>query len=153
MAVGVQFTFLGDKQINRTLDGIVDRVTDASPALEALGDRLARAEEQQFATEGGYGSGGWAPLSPKYAAWKARHFPGAPVLVRSGDLRDSLTSRPFGIDVVDRLTAVFGTGVEYAGYHQSGTPKMPARKPMELPDSERREWMKVIQRFLITGRT
>src|SRR5688572_696289 len=31
------------------------------------------------------------PLNPVYAAWKAKHFPGKPVLERTGRLRDSLS--------------------------------------------------------------
>lgn len=149
----LEFDFYGDTQVSRTLEGFTDRIDDASEAFDAMGDRLAAAEEQQFASEGGYGSGGWAPLSPEYASWKARRFPGKPILERTGDLREDLTSRPFSIDVVETNMAVFGSAVEYARYHQNGTSKMPQRRPLELPDSERRAWVKVMQRWIVSGKT
>ena len=45
--------------------------------------------QQNFATEGGL-VGGWPGLSPRYAAWKARHFPGTKILERTRRLRESL---------------------------------------------------------------
>lgn len=153
MAVRLRFDFYGETQIDRTLDGIADRVEDARDAFNAMGDRLAKAEQQQFDSEGAYGSGGWQPLSPRYAEWKARKYPGKPILERDGLLRESLTQRPFGVDVVETKMAVFGSGVEYAPYHQAGGGDLPQRRVIELPDKERREWAKVMQRWLISGET
>ena len=150
MGVRVTFDFHGDTQLDRVIDRMADRVDDASPAFEAMADRFAAAEQAQFASQGGFGGGGWAPLSPAYAAWKASRG-GGPILVLTGALKGSLTSRPFGVETISNKQAVFGTAVAYAGYHQSGTSKMPARPPVKLPESERREWMKIMQRFIVTG--
>lgn len=146
----ISFDFYGDQQIDRVLDRMADRVEDASPAFEELADRFAAAESQQFASQGAFGGGGWAPLSPAYAAWKASRFPG-PILVRTGALKGSLTGRPLGVEMIGAQQAVFGTNIPYAGYHQSGTSKMPARPPVQLPESEKQAWVKVMQRFIVSG--
>jgi hypothetical protein len=39
---------------------------------------------------GRFKSGAWAPLSPKYRIWKQLHYPGRPILVREGDLQESV---------------------------------------------------------------
>lgn len=86
--------------------------------------------ERQFEARGGGSTGAWAPLSPKYAAWKEKNFPGLPLLERTHALRDALTSssaagahREYSSDKFD-----FGTsGIEYASYFQTGTPRMPTR--------------------------
>lgn len=148
--VRISFNFYGDQQVDRVLDRIADNVENATPAFEAIADRFAAAEQQQFASQGGFGGGGWAPLSPAYAAWKASRYPGG-ILVRTGALKGSLTSRPFGVETISNKQAVFGTAVAYAGYHQSGTSKMPARPPVQLPESERAQWVKIMQRFIVTG--
>lgn len=145
------FDFLGDREIMRRLERIDDSINDASPAFNVMGDSLARAERRQFASQGAYGSGGWAPLSPAYARWKAKHYPGAKILHRTGDLEDSLTRRPFGIDVVEHDQAIFGTTLGYAIEHQHGNNRMPARPPIDLPESVRRRWVKILQRYLLTG--
>jgi hypothetical protein len=35
----------------------------------------------------------WAPLSTKYAQWKAKHFPGKRVLERTGELRRAASDK------------------------------------------------------------
>jgi len=150
---GMRFTldFHGDTQIDRTLLRMSMDVADARPAWEVLAGKFARAERKQFSSEGGYASGGWAPLSPKYAAWKQRHFPGKPILERTGALKESLTQRPFGVEVLEPEFMVVGSGIDYGAYHQQGTSRMPQRRPVELTEADRRAWVNVIQRFIVTG--
>lgn len=152
MAVRLTLRFFGEAQLDRTLDRFAENVDDATPAWEVLADRFARAERRQFDTEGAYGSGGWAPLSEDYGEWKANVRPGAPILVFDGELRKSLTERPFGVEVLLPGSMVIGSDVDYGLYHQQGTDRMPRRRPVELPETERREWVKVLQRFIVTGR-
>lgn len=149
----LRFTFAieGEVQVDRTLARFEDNIGDARRLWDALADRFAKIERRQFDTEGAYGSGGWPALSPRYAAWKARHYPGAPILVRSGDLRESLTVRPFGIEVIETSFMVLGSGIDYGRFHQHGGGTLPRRRPVELPEGERRTWIRYIQRFVLTG--
>jgi hypothetical protein len=147
----LHISFYGDEQLDRTLEAIELRAQDASPAWQVLADRFLDIEERQFATQGAYGSGGWSPLSPKYAAWKARHYPGAPILVRTGELRDSLTNGP-DIRVITRSAMAVGSGVDHGLYHQRGD-GVPQRRPIEFPEDERQHWVHTLHRFLVTGRT
>ena len=151
---GMRFTFAveGEAQVDRTLARFAENVDDATPVWNKLADRFATIERRQFDSEGAYGSGGWPALSPKYAAWKSRHFPGAPILVRTGALRDSLTERPFGVEVIRPESMTIGSGLEYGRYHQAGAGNNPQRRPVELPENERRTWVNMIQRFIVTGR-
>jgi phage gpG-like protein len=151
VAVNMRLRFLGEEQIDRTLARFADNVDDARPAWEALADRFGKAEARQFRSEGAYGSGGWAPLSPRYAAWKQQHYPGRPILERTGRLKRDLTVRPFGIEVIEPGFMVLGSALPYGEWHQAGGPNLPRRRPVELPESERREWVRVLQRFIVTG--
>jgi len=97
-------------------------------------DELGR----QFAAEGGGPSGPWAPLSEAYEAWKTDRFPGQPILVATGALREALTDsvsqqawREWSASAFS-----FGTaGVEYASFHQTGTGRMPARPPFDFGEA------------------
>lgn len=150
MAVRVRFSFYGEAQVDRTLERLT-AVEDMRPAWEALADRFVALEKRQFATEGLF-SGGWAPLSPRYAAWKSRHFPGKPILRRTDDLFNSLTRRPLGVERIEPDVMVIGSDVSYGKHHQTGTPRMPRRRPVELTEAERREWVRTIQKYIITGK-
>lgn len=141
----------GEDRLVQTLMRFTERSADLSEPLDAMGDILARRQKQEFSA-GGLANGKWAPLSPKYAAWKARNFPGAGILERTGTLKQSLTERPFGVDEVSTHVAVFGTAVSYAKYHQDGTPYMPARPPLIRNFGQKdREFAKVLQRWIMTG--
>lgn len=74
------------------------------------------------------GRGSWPPLSADYAAWKAKAFPGRPLMVLHGDLREQLTGPKAILAETDRQL-VLGTSIPYAVYHLGG-PKMPARPPL-----------------------
>lgn len=160
MAVSISFDFYGDVQLDRTLDRFAENVDDVSPAWEVIADDFARMEREQFATEGRRASGGWAPLSPPYARWKAIHYPGAKILHRTGDLERSLTQRPFGVEVILPTYMAIGSDVDYGAYHQQGSAfgppspgrgRLPRRRPVELRESDRVKWVKILQRFIVTG--
>lgn len=151
MPVRMTFDFYGDQQVDRTLERFQLGAEDATPAWEKMAERFLRLEKRQFATEGAYASGGWAPLSPRYAAWKAVHYPGKPILRRTDDLWRSLTVGP-AIRYIAPHQMILGSDVDYGAYHQRGGPNLPRRRPVELPEAERREWVKILQRFLVTGK-
>lgn len=119
---------------------LVDMGKHVFPLLPSI---FEAAEQRQFDAEGaGPVAGSWAALSETYAAWKAKKYPGQPILVATGALRDALTkpNSPLGARDWSATTFVFGTqGVEYASYHQLGTTSeasggMPARPPFDLDE-------------------
>lgn len=148
MVFHFQFGVLGEAQIDRTLLSYSQALDDMRPAWDTLADRFARAEKRQFDTEGAYGGESWSPLSPKYAAWKAKHYGTMPILQRERHLYTQLTSQPFGVDVRELNMAMFGTALPYAKFHQDGDDNLPKRRVVALTDYEKRAWVKVIQEHL-----
>ncbi len=153
MALRLTLEVFGERQIDRTLAGITERGQDLRPAFEDITEQFLEAERRQFATQGIFGSGGWRALSPPYAAWKARHYPGKTILRRDDDLWRSLTQGP-AVKVIEPDRLILGSDVEYGKYHQAGGGPggLPRRRPVELPESTRRAMVKTLQRFAITGR-
>lgn len=149
----MRFTFSieGETQIDRTLLRWAEGVEDATDLWDALADRFASIQKRQFRSEGDYGSGGWQALSPAYAAWKARAYPGKTILRRTDALYNSLTRRPFGVEVIEPSRMAVGSGIDYGRLHQAGGGSLPQRRVVELPESERRHWVNLIQRFIVTG--
>lgn len=96
---------------------------------------LEQAEQGQFNARGkGPAVGAWKPLSTRYAKWKAVHYPGMPLLERSGAMKAGLTqSGPYAVRDSSATMMNFGTiNVPWASYHQTGTPFMPARAPFDF---------------------
>lgn len=146
MPVHVRFSFLGEEQINRTMEAFGNRAKDMRPAWDMLRARFISYEEAWFGSEG---EGEWPSLSHDYATWKARHFPGKPILQREGDLLKSVTKPD--IDVREASYAIFGTGDPVAGYHQRGEGNLPIRRVIDLDDAERVEWVRTVQDYLVKG--
>ncbi|UGL61897.1 hypothetical protein SEA_EASTWEST_13 [Arthrobacter phage EastWest] len=150
----VRFTSAGFEPFNLRLDRFAEHLQDAEPAFQAIADYQIRVvNARQFTQQGTAEVGGrWAPLSPPYARYKQKRRPGRPILVFDGDLRDSLIRPGAGVYEIWDKGFVIGTAVEYAIYHQQGTPTMPARPVLGSPRrSDTRHMTKILQRWIVEG--
>jgi len=145
--VSFQFEVQGEEQVSRMLSRTTEKLEDLGPFWDAAGDMLITTMEAQFSSEGGR-TGGWAPLSSRYAVDKARKYGSQPILVASGGMRQSLVGGPGNISRQEQGGLLFGTEVKFARYHQSGTSRMPQRRILDLTDQDRRSIMKLLQRHL-----
>lgn len=140
----------GDVQIDRKLLRFAGRTRDASPAFQQIADMLRGLEKTQFDSQGQFASGGWKPLADVTVRLKAAKGLDPRILRATGDLARSLASS--GGDHVEQVgpqQLVFGTSVPYAQYHQRGTRRMPQRRPVELREQDRRDTVRILQRYLI----
>jgi len=146
----LKFSVAGQDRVLHTFSRWTEGLSDFSPALEDIADDFLKLEQTQFSGEGKSGSGGWKALSPDYAAWKATNYPGAKILERDGWMRDSLTVKdaPFQIRDITATQAVLGTSVPYGVFHQLGTKRMPARPPIQLSESDKNRWGKLVHEWL-----
>lgn len=139
----------GEEQISRYLEGVTARARDLTPLWEDIADDFHRVELHQFDSEGAYGPG-WPALSPAYAEWKEQHYPGAPLLVQTGALKESLVSHgPGSIEERSADALTIGTSIHYAAFHQTGTSRMPPRPPIVIPEEAKARWTKKIHAFLL----
>ena len=146
--VGFVFEIEGERLIDRRLSRFGENITDLRPFWTEIFDDLNKLTGQQFKGEGSR-SRGWAPLSLAYSAWKATHG-GGRILELTGRLRASLAEQT--ADSIRESRAMemrFGTRVPYAGFHQTGTRRMPRRRPIDINEGDRRRWMKFLQRFAV----
>lgn len=76
---------------------------------------------------------------PGYATWKRQKFGNKPILVASGQMLRDLRSRATAVVEGDRAVAIFRLSA-IAGYHYTGTNKMPKRDPVSPNDADRAAW-------------
>lgn len=146
MAAILSFEIVGGDQVKKGLAAFLETLQDLRPFWrDVFAPKYFGIVQDLFATggrargAGGKFSGGaWAQLSPKYRVWKQQHYPGQPILVREGDLRESVRWSgqigAGGIFQAERAFVVAGTAIPYGQYHQKGTSKMPARPFLPTPD-------------------
>ncbi len=144
------FQVAGEEQVSRSFSKFAEDIQDAREPFTEIAQDFKEIEQRQFDSEGAAGSGGWAPLSPNYAVWKARWHPGARLLVLSGLMKESLaTGNSWTIEEIEPLSLRLGTRLPFAIWHQTGTTKMPARKPIQLSETDKTRWHKIFQAWLV----
>lgn len=123
------------------MDGVFARLTainargrNVRPWFDKLAKALVATQITNFATKGSL-AGGWPPLSPNYGLWKAANKPGRPMMVSSGALLRSVSSRDRLVQSMTGTTMRIGSDVDYAHFHQNGTRNMPRRKVVVVPES------------------
>jgi len=123
-----------------------------SDSARAVISSFRRAEREQFAT---HGHGHWPPLSAAYAAWKTKHYPGKPLMVQSGKMRQALTSQSgdtiaFMARSGKGWALHLGVDIEpdYPTMHDKGIPSRRGkiiRKPIDPTDQQMDNWASILQ--------
>lgn len=134
------------------------RDPEGNMVAHLIRDDLRDITRDHFRSEGARGqSGKWAPLSPKYRAWKARAYPGRRKLTRSGrhDFAGALTGRIPSEHLFDAKPKTLRIGIRQttetgriAGYHQGGTRRMPARPILDLTARDHKRFADTIEAVL-----
>lgn len=128
---------------------------DMRPTLKVIGIGYRKEVELIFDHQQPRAAGlRWPPLSPRYAARKAIEFPGAPILVRTGTLRRSMTIQGASgnIAAISKTSAVFGTSVPYGIYHDSDAPRksnLPRRNFSEPSPGRIGIWKEQVKKDII----
>lgn len=142
----------GIREVQRRLIEIAARGGDPRPVLGRIAERFRDDQRANFARGG---RPRWKPLSPQYAAQKARQGKSAQVGVFTGGLRDSLTvaGDAYHLEQVRRDELQVGTRNPVAnlfnGKHT--VHKQPRRKLVSLTPSRRREYLQMVQDYLVDG--
>lgn len=124
-----------DRAFRRNLDKAIKTVGDLRFVMGEISRDIFKTTKQNFILKG---SGKYPPLSPKYAAFKKKIKPNAPILVFSQDLMKSVTGTGSKntIRKIGKQSLVQGTKLPYAKYVQEGTRKMPFRKFLFINDAQ-----------------
>jgi phage gpG-like protein len=88
----------------------------------------------------------WTPLSLAYAKQKKRQGYGNKILVRTGQLKRSISGS------VQPKKLTIGTAVHYGKYHQFGTSKMPMRKFLLFQDEDLKRISTLVREYLLDKR-
>ena len=160
----IKFNVAGEEQYARAFDVMANEVTRLKDPLSRVSEQLTRSVGEQFETEGAHGTGAkWTELNKAYEDWKDEHYPGRPMLVRTGAMR-----RAFLVDGERELTderLIWGVDTQTdddgeaiaarAAAHQTGD-GVPERKIIALTKADRRaidrsfvEWFNGVRHSLL----
>lgn len=131
------------------LRGMRRRLGDLRPAWQAILLYLREATREQFRTEGARNGSPWQALSPAYARWKTRRYPGQPILRASDEMFRSLVGQT-GESVIriEPRRLEYGTRRRYGRYHQRGEGYNPLRQFLDVTEEDRRQIKKLARLHL-----
>lgn len=132
-------TVRGTEKIDFAIAGLVSKISDWTALWPQVTDLIeSRIQRPQFASRGARGSGIWAGYKHTYSSGKTE---GEPASLRETDrLYDSLVGRTGDtIEEYEPLKMRFGSSVEYATFHQTGTRKMAARPIFDFQPEDNRQ--------------
>lgn len=149
ITIGIQ----GDRQFDALLASRKRRIDDWQPFWAQIRNFLIGVMKEQFATEGSRALK-WEALSPRYAAWKERNYPGKTILRLTDRLYNSLTrvGSPDMIYEPEDKGMLFGTRVPYAGKHQLGEGRLKQRRILSLTNQDRRDIVGLAREWLSGNR-
>lgn len=120
--MATKVTSNGIPEFRKKIRLVQRRVQNPSGVWPKVGQYLSYTANRQFVTEGVYLTGKrWAPLKPDYRLRKLRAGLGRKILVGSGDMKRSLTSRPMDIEIYAGSEATFGSSDPKVIWHHHGT--------------------------------
>lgn len=140
--LSMSITIRGSKETKAKLKRLGSSLYELKPEMADIGAKAAEYYSNQgFASQGGVFGARWAALSPRYAAIKAKLYPGRGMLVRTGKMQDSFTYAASNNQVI------VGNSAPYFKYHQSTLPrsKMPRRASMGVNDPVRQMVRTIIE--------
>lgn len=156
-AVEASVEVFGEKVLRRRLTRFAARLTDSTSAFRAVAGILARSTYENFVTRGAYGGHTWRDLAPATKTKRLRANPAdnLAILRVTNRLLGSLILRahPEHVEHLGAHELRWGSRVPYGVYHQSTKPRtlIPWRPPVRLPEQDRREIVKSLQRSLVEG--
>lgn len=146
--VKIQFVIDGVVELSRMMVGVSTSIEDWTPALSASATQILDfITNDVFDSEGSALEQPWQELSPMYAAIKEHRYPGQPILVATGKMRDSFNA------LIDPTTLTIGNTAPYFVYHQSSLPRhrLPRRVMLGLSQNLKEMIVKNFQQQILTA--
>lgn len=136
-----------DDDANRELNIIAAGLSDLRDFWPMLVPVVTQWWKRQFETEGAFAGAPWQPLSPAYAAWKARKRPGKPILQFDGHMKRAVSSPRRSQTPISLTLSVEDPTL---GYHQEGkgVPKRPVIFGEPLPPLAEIELDRVAEEYV-----
>lgn len=147
----------GFERMRTLTEGLILTDADkAGPLMVEMDKEQVRQVTRAYTSEGVTSGGAWARLSPGYARWKSRAYPGRKILVRTRETRERFTqpSNPAHIrQFLPPFSYQFGavSGVQAAHEYGIGSPgqRLPVRRILRKTQADLAAFQKVLVDFYI----
>lgn len=160
MPLTFDIRIFGANPFARTIERTGKYASDLRPVWHLIEENILDINSQQMITEGRRGlAGAWTPMADSTRAYKASHGFLMPLLQRSGDLYDAVAAfsspnRNVYKGAQSLGFIVTGEPGRIGAIHQKGAPSvgLPQRKVIDWTEADKVQFIKDIQRYVLTGK-
>lgn len=168
--INMRFTGPDAGAYSRGFEAWAHAAEDMEPVMQRIGDDVVDDVGQMFGTQGAAAGAPWKPLSTKYEKWKEQHYPGRPILVRTGAMRREMLDKLSALHTSkDRMLYEPLSGI--AMFHQRGgrstttftvgggnvteettSGRLPRRPMVAFTEARKRQWDRYWAEWLAADR-
>lgn len=146
--MGIKIEIRNPERLKNQIRLIGTLIKDWKEPLTNIRNDFWNEERAIFESEGSAGNRSkWAALSAKYAATKAKKFPGKTILRATDKLFNQMTGG--GFSAITSTSMFAGTKLPYAVFHQLGTSKMPARKLIRITGEQKSRYTNIVNDYVM----
>jgi len=143
-------------KMTKELRAIAKAADNPSGVFETIMKDFAQYERSVFIKGGAvHGLKGWAKLKPSTLANKKAQGYSSRILVRTGELEQSLTQpghKHFKFRIIGKTSMEIGTTIPYAEILKKGIKgRMAARNPIRIPKVKVKAWGAMFKRYVLSG--
>lgn len=144
---------IGTEKFVRGFNRYNAQMKDLRVPLEDIATDFYQTEKKIFASGGKPEK--FEALSPRYEKWKSINFPGRGIMVLHGNLRGALIGHPKDLSKaqpirnIKKQSGELGASGPYVNRHQEGTHGMPQRKIVQLTETTKRRWGRIIHLYAV----
>jgi len=155
MGVDIKIKVVGSERVQRVLRTVDTKIKNFRPIWDDVGDYVRGVFKRQFSSQGASGqTGAWEPLTPAYAKWKEKNYPGRPILVMTGQLKRSVIQKGSSGNIYKKTKnkLVMGTEnklgiIHHKGYRKRGR-YLPPRPIIDLTKFQFKRVFTIIQNYV-----
>ena len=136
-----------DKQAQIALRNLNVNLEMTAEPLSKSAQYMEQQARANFGAGGRVMSEGWPKLAPSTIKRKARQWGGTPMMVRTGLLRDAFMISGPRVSKKEGMVEVYNP-LPYAGYHQTGTSKMPQRVLLKIMKAHAMEIRRIFDMWI-----
>lgn len=132
--MNIQIQITGQANVEQKLVRLGSSLYRLDKSMRQIGEYMARYfGSQGFASQGQVFNNTWPRLNSQYSVWKAKHFPGRPPEVRTGEMQNSFNFQS------GSQTVRVGNDKDYFYFQNEGTSRgLPARQMMGINTTNKR---------------
>jgi phage gpG-like protein len=148
--MAIKVTIFGDNAVEANLIHGAEALANMEPVLTEVAKDVMRVIRVTIEGQGRRYGGSWHALDPAYLARKVKKGLDPRILIATKKMLNAYSEFGNENQALQILphSLFLGSHLDYPGYHEYGTSKMPARSFLEFYPQDRKRWSTMVSEYI-----